>query len=248
MRSSYKNINSASRLHAHLSSAANHTDKATWAVLAEVFAVKGTDDTETVELVLERLHWFHVELQILHDQAKRVGLSEHLYSGSLARIRAVMSPLQLPAGWNGIRGNLAPEVLLALAFLNELLPDEESAIPEEELQRIKSQVDELAATLAQEELPENLRRLVEHHLVLISRALAQYHIFGARALREAGRTALGEILEQKGAVEGAKETEAVSRLGKLWKNVNLAADTALKAEKLAQLGSRAWEAVSGLLS
>lgn len=244
----YKHINSASRVHAILSSAIAQPDKAAWGVWADVFAVKGADDTETAELVFERLLWLQLEVQVLQAQTRGAGLSEHLYASAFARIRSSISALTLPSGWQGIKGNLTPDVLVALAFLNEMLPDEESAISEEDLQQIKQQVAELGATLKEENVPEGLRRLVEHHLTLIAQALAQYRIFGARALREAGRTALGEIIEQKDTVEGAKQTETVTRLGKLWKKVNSAADAALKAEKLAQLGHKAWEAVSGLLS
>jgi hypothetical protein len=243
----YKHINSASRIHALLTEAVQQPDKATWGVWADVFGVKGTDDTETAELVLERLHWLQIELQLLRTQADGAALSKHLYDGSLSRIRSVISPLNLPAGWQGVRGNLTPDVLLALAFLNEVLPDEESAIPAAELQAIAKQVAELADALKAADLPPALRRLVEHHINLIATALAQYRIAGARGLREAGRTALGEIIERKDELEPEKKSEVVSRLGKLWKHVNSAADAALKAEKLAQLGHRAWEAVSGLL-
>lgn len=244
----YKNINSASRIHALLSIAVSQPNKAIWGVWADVFGVKGANDTETAELVLERLHWLHIELQILQAQAQRASLSSHLYEGALSRIRSALSPVILGSSWEGIRGNLTPEVLLAVAFLNEVLPDEESAISDAELQKISDMAQDLAAALAQSELPEALRRLMEHHLQLIGKALAQYKIHGARALREAGRTALGEIVELKDTVEASKQSEEMSRLGKLWKHVNTAADTALKAEKLAQLGNRAWEAVSGLLS
>lgn len=244
----YKNINSASRIHALLSAAINQPNKAIWGVWADVFGVKGANDTETAEMVLERLHWLHIELQLLQAQAQKASLSPHLYEGALSRIRSALSPVILGSSWEGTRGNLAPEVLLTVAFLNEVLPDEESAISEEELQRIADMAQELAASLAHSDLPEALRRLIEHHLHLIGKALAQYKIHGARALREAGRTALGEIVELKDTVQASKQSDELSRLGKLWKNVNTAADTALKAEKLAQLGYRAWEAVSGLLS
>ena len=244
----YKHINSASRIHALLSEAVRQPDKAIWGVWADVFAVKGVDDTETAELVLERLHWLQIELQLLRAQAAEVALSKHLYEGSLARIRSIISPLNLPAGWQGMRGNLTPDVLLALAFLNEVLPDEESAIPPDELQAILQQVSDLSNALTDSDLPPTLRALVEHHIQLITTALAQYRIAGARALREAGRTALGEIIERKDELKTEKGSEVVGQLDKVWKRVNSAADAALKAEKFAQLGNRAWEAIAGFLS
>jgi hypothetical protein len=244
----YKNINSASRIHALLETAVAQPNKAVWGVWADVFGVKGQSDTETAEMVVERLHWLHIELQLLQAQAQKASISPRLYEGALSRIRSVLSPVILGSSWEGTRGNLTPDVLLAVAFLNELLPDEESSISGEELQRIADMAKDLAESLVHSDLPDSLRRLIDHHLQLIAKALAQYKIFGARALREAGRTALGEIVELKDTVQASKQSEELSRLGKLWKHVNSAADTALKAEKLSQLGHRAWEAVSGLLS
>lgn len=244
----YRHINSASRIHALLSAAIQQPDKAIWGVWADVFEVKGVDDTETAELVLERLHWLQIELQLLRSQVEQLPLSKHLYEGALTRIRSIISPLNLPAGWQGLRGNLSPDVLLALAFLNEALPDEESAIPPSELQAIILQIEELSEALTDASLPASLRTLIEHHIHLIRTALAQYKISGARALREAGRTALGEIIERKEELKTEKGAEVVSRLGKVWKHVNSAADIALKAEKMAQLGHRAWDVISSLLS
>ena len=83
----YKHMNSASRIHALLSAAIEQPNDAIWGVWADVFAVKGSDDTETAELVLEHLHWLQLELQLLKIQAEETPLSKHLYEGSLARIR-----------------------------------------------------------------------------------------------------------------------------------------------------------------
>lgn len=244
----YKNINSASRLHTLLEAAASQPNEAVWRVWANVFDVRGPSDTESAEMVSERLCWLQIELKVLRAQAEKTSFSPHLYESALSSIRSALSPLSLGMPWDSIRKNLTPDVLLALAFLNEVLPDEESSISAEELQEIESLATDLAASLAYSVLPEALRRLIDHHLDLIAKALAQYKIFGARALREAGRTALGEIVELKDSVQASKQSEELSKLSKLWKHVNTSADAALKAEKLAQLGYRAWEVVSGFLS
>ena len=62
---------------------------------------------------------------------------------------------------------------------------------------------------------------------------------------KAGHQGLGEIIEAKDEVAAAKNAPAVKSLESTWKTVNTAADTALKAEKVAQLGQRAWELISG---
>ena len=160
----------------------------------------------------------------------------------------VMSPLNLSSSWHSMRGNLTPDVLLALGFINELLPDEESLVPVEELTAIASELQDLHAQVLKGELPEPLRKLIVHHLELIAQAMAKYPIFGARALREAGHIALGEIVEaQSRGVPSPTSAEELSRLGALWKRVNSAADVALKLEKVGQLTHKAWEALSNWL-
>jgi hypothetical protein len=244
----YKNTNSASRIHALLTKAMAHGDKALFAVLAEIFEVKGASDAETGVLVLPRLNWFYIELQLLEDQARTTSLSAHLYDHSFSRIRLVISPLQLQAGWHGMRGNLTPDVLLALAFLNEMLPSEETAVPAEEITAIVAELEDLNSLVLNSELPIALRRFIQHQLHLIELALDQYPIFGAKALREAGRSAIGEIIETQGTVEAPTQSpDALSKLGQLWKRVNTAADVALKAEKVGQLGHRTLEALSNWL-
>lgn len=239
----YKHTNSASRIHALLSEAQRQGDKPTYAMWAALFDVKAKDDQQLAEYVLSRLNWLHIELQLLEERVRAGGLSAHLYEPAFARVRQIISPLNLAAGWQGVRGNLTPDVLLAFAFCNELLPDEESEIESEELTSIAQQAKELAELLPQADLPDRVRDLISHHLELIRVALAQYPIMGAKALRQAGRAALGEIIEAKDEVSQAQSTEEVSRLEKLWKHVNTAADTALKGEKVAQLGQRALDAL-----
>jgi hypothetical protein len=237
----YKHINSASRVHSILSKTQLQPDIATYAVWATVFNVKGANDQHTAELVLSHLNWLHIELQLLEYQVRNAGLSAHLYESAFARVRQIVSPLNLAASWQGYRGNLTPDVLLSLAFCNELLPDEEVAIDSEELAEITKQAESLGAMLEQSSLPDAVKKLIAHHLELIYVSLAQYPIFGAKALRQAGRAALGEIIESKDAIGKQQKADEINHLGTLWKRVNTVADAALKAENVAQLGQRAWD-------
>lgn len=243
----YKHVNSASRIHAILTKAVQQPDKAIFQVWADVFGIKGSDDAQTAQLVIVRLHWLHTELQLLEKQVRTVNVSSHLYESAFARINLILNPLHLPASWQGLRGHLSPDVLLALAFCNEFLPDEESSIDPTELDAIADEVVQLSDLLTESSLPDHLKQLIAHHIELIKEALAQYQVFGAKALRAAGRSALGEIIESKDTIAPAQQSDEVSRLGKLWANVNRAADTALKTERIAQLGQRAWDAMSTLL-
>lgn len=240
----YKHVNSASRIHALLTKAVQQPEKAIFRVWADVFGIKGDDEAQTAQLVIVRLHWLHTELQLLEKQVSAAKVSPHLYESAFVRINTILNPLHLPASWQGLRGNLSADVLLALAFCNELLPDEESSIDPKDLDAIADEVAQLSILLVDSTLPDHLKQLIAHHIELIEEALAQYQVFGAKALRAASRSALGEIIESKDMVESAQQSDEVSRLGKLWTNVNRVADTALKAGSVAQLGQRAWDAIS----
>lgn len=92
-----------------------------------------------------------------------------------------------------------------------------------------------------------LRELIVHHIALIERAIAEYPIVGAKSLREAARTGLGELIEVRDVLKEAKESSPVSKLGIVWTKVNETADIALKAEKVAQLGQKAWAFLENIL-
>ena len=55
------------------------------------------------------------------------------------------------------------------------------------------------------------------------------------------------MIEVKDELAPMKDFPAVGKLESAWATVNKAADIALKGEKLAQLGQKAWEALSGML-
>jgi hypothetical protein len=114
----YKHINSASRIHAILTKAAQQPDKALFRVWANVFGIEGEEDTPVAQLVIVHLHWLHTELQLLDSQLRATKVSRHLYEAAFAKIELISSPLNLPAGWQGLRGHLSADVLLALAFCN----------------------------------------------------------------------------------------------------------------------------------
>lgn len=185
-------------------------------------------------------------------QAAVVGLQKlsfpaNLYDGPFSRIENAISPMVLGQPWGNVRQYLTPDTMTALAYCAQILPDEESQISPEEIEGIRACLAELKLCLDDSTVPDRLRSLIEHHVALIEDALIQYPVSGAIALREAGRTALGEMIEVRDQVSAAKDHPATSKLEKTWKTVNGAADIALKAERLAQLGQRAWDALSNLL-
>jgi hypothetical protein len=236
-----QNINSASRLVSLLKSIPGHPDNTqTLEVWAALFGIKEPNANKKSAAVAELLATMYRELELIREQMQNASFSENLYSSSITRIEHALSTMLLPATWNQVRQYLTPETFIALSFCGEILPDEETQIEPSDLTEIHALIDELNASLTNSQLPPRLNNLVKHHVDLIRRALAEYPISGAKSLREAARTALGELIEEKEAVAANREAPEINKLGSIWKKVNETADIALKAEKLSQLGQKAW--------
>ena len=243
-----KNINSASRLHRILERHNSHPDGIqTLEAWAALLGVTESRPLRRAVAVGELVHAMHRELESAAIGLASADFSKNLYESAFSRVENALSPMLFPNTWNNVKQYLTSDVLIALAFCAEILPNEEAEISSEELASIQSKLDELRSTLDDATLPRRLRSLIEHHVALIERALAEYPIAGATALREAGRTALGEMIEAKDEISSARDTPAVSKLEKAWKTVNEAADVALRFEGVAKLSQQAWDFVSKLL-
>lgn len=240
------NVNSASRLVALLKSIPSHPDNTqTLEVWSKLFEIKEAKPHRKTILVGERLGAMHREIELVQEQMRKANFSESLYATAVSHVENALSAMLLPGSWNQARQYLTPETLVALSFCGEILPDEESSIEPSELASIAAQVQDLEDSLAASTLPPRLFALIKHHIDLIRRALAEYPISGAKALREAARTALGEIIEVKEAVTANREVSEIGKLGAVWKHVNEAADIALKGDRVAQIGRKAWEVIGG---
>lgn len=241
-----KNLNSATRLLRILEKASEYQHNAqvldTWAKLLGVVVTN-----RRAVAVGELIHAMHQELDLAAAGLAGANFSKILYESAFTRVELAISPMLLSATWDQVRQYLTPEVLTALAFCTEILPDEENQISAEDLVSIKEKVNELRVTVADADTPPRLRQLIQHHIELIDRALSEYLVVGAKALREAGRTALGEMIEVKDELAPVKSSPAVSKLESAWATVNKAADIALKGEKIGQLGQKAWESLASLL-
>lgn len=218
----------------------------TLSVWSTLFNLQDTNVNRLSRVVADRLAAMNRELDLVRAGMGKAGFSEALYANSLNAFESALSPMLLPHTWNNARQHLSAENFLALSFCSEILPDEESEITQSELDEICGLVAELNRLLADSTLPARLRALLAHHVELMLQALAEYPIAGAKALREAARTGLGELIEAKDLVVEHQASKEVSKLGEAWKKFNNAADLALKADKLLQLGHKAWELLSSV--
>lgn len=236
-----QNLNSATRLYRLLEQAGNHGDGVqvmeTW---AKILGITEPKPNKRALVVAERLAAMLRELEQVQMQMRQANFSESLYANAIANIEHALSSMLLGGSWNQVKQYLQRETFVALAFCTEIIPDEETDISPEALAEISALVADLRASTLDAAISPRLRELIEHHISLIERAISEYPIAGAKALREAARTGLGELIEVRDVITEEKEAPSVGKLGAAWKRVNETADIALKAEKLSQLGQKAW--------
>ena len=197
-------------------------------------------------LVAERLGCLYRELELIAPQMRNKNFSEKLYKNAINQIEHALSTMLLSGSWNQVTQYLPKETFVALGFCTEILTDEESQVSQDELDEILANVQELRASTIDSNLPIRLRQLVEHHIVLIEKALAEYPICGAKALREAVYTGIGELIKDKEIVDDNKEASEVIKLANIWDKLGMVADTALKTDGVMQLGQKVFELLENI--
>ena len=131
---------------------------------------------------------------------------------------------------------------IAESFDFSVATSEEELIKQDDLNELYARISELEEFLKNSELPSRLQTLIERHINLIRQALAEYPIAGAKALIEARRSAVGELLELKGQFKDVPKNSAeINKLSELWDNFNTDADTALKVYGLIEIGQKVIE-------
>ncbi|MBL0517521.1 MULTISPECIES: hypothetical protein [Aeromonas] len=244
-----KKMNSAARLLTILERVKTNTEGSTALdIWANYFEISEKNQIKKSVVTSSLLQAMHTELELALSQLSRTSISKSLYETHFSRIENAISPLLLAHQWGQVKQYLTPEVMTALAFCSEILPDEEQEISEGEIESINSKVEELINLLTDADIPLRLRSLIENHISLIQKSLYEYQIAGAKSFRKAAREALGEIIEVREKFTDNKDIPVVSKLEETWKKINSATDVALKAEKVVQIGQKTWDAISNLLT
>lgn len=182
------------------------------------------------------------ELENARLELINTGHSENLYENAIGHLENAFSPMLLPSTWSNVEQYLVPQTLQTLAIYSQVVPNEEELIKDDDLNEIYAHISELEVFLESSELPSRLQSLIERHINLIRQALAEYPIAGAKALIEARRSAIGELVELKGQFEDVpKDSPELKKLSELWENVNTVADTSLKVYGLIELGQKVIE-------
>lgn len=230
-------INSAHRVHKILANAAKRDqNQPTGNVWAQVFNIDEPDETKRNFEISRCLNQLYDEINLFERLMRETEFSEELYIPYLERARQAIIPHGISHGWNSYRPNLSSDTILSLRFCEEILPEEESAVDQKNIEEIEELVKDLELTLTNSTLPMHLKRIIEKHILKIREALYSYNIIGAKAMTEVVQSAYGEVFQNQKLFESKKDTEPISKLSKIWQKVKQVADGAITVNDYASNG------------
>ncbi|SFW74501.1 hypothetical protein [Luteibacter sp. UNCMF366Tsu5.1] len=248
-----KHINSASRLFAISEKiAAAKDDAPTLEVWGNIFGLPN-EPTSAVE-VCRRLIWINEEIDAMVAQMRATHFSEHLYLKPAKGMRNASAPTAIGGQARSIKGACSEPVRNGLEYCAEALPNEEERVSPESIKALENLVAELKALVAQADIPDHLRHLVQRHIDLLQAALDALPIKGVKSLIEAALAASGQ-LGYLAAEDADKTTDAdpeirekvLGMLKRTWTTVGKTIDVAAKTQKALALGYAAYKAVEVIL-
>lgn len=211
------------------------------------------EDAVTVSLMAIR-----DEIGLAKLRLAEAGCPAGLYAQYFEQVRGIASSTLLHQDWKGHKPGLQSDVRLALAWAAWVLPDDEDRISAEEVGSLMIELDALAASLEQADLPSLTRTFVVRQIDLIRSALRLYAIQGIAPIEKAWEQSLGSSAMAAGAGV-AQEIEAASPEGKVllqrfagvFNKVAQVAGGVDKihkgAEALGSMGSTVYNAITSLL-
>lgn len=228
-----ENTNSARRLLALILSAKQKAEnKSAATVWAEVFGLDPQVAEKDPHEVQVRLKAMRDEVDKLERQMRESAFSPDLYVGYLGNIRRVVTVANLAAGWSNYSGSVREDTLLALRYCAEIVPAE-IGIAHEELQSILDKINEFRGELETADLPASARQFLLDQLNIMEKGIQDYPIKGGEAVRTAFKAGFSEVVMTEADLATGDAPPKVSKLAKLWRGLQTAANGITEVDKAA---------------
>ncbi|MEO2282057.1 hypothetical protein [Pseudoalteromonas pernae] len=227
-----QNINSAYRIREILNSLRSKPDNTpTHEIWAEVFSLEESDQDRKNVSIARCLADLHDEVELVRDEMLKLGYSENLFDSSLKKCNTVFAVQSIMGQWKGHKQQITPEVIVALGFCSEILPNEEELIDESNLDELRDMASDLRASLTQSNLPVHTKHIIEKHLNKIDEAIFKYKVVGAKALNEVMQSAYGEVIVSEAVFEEARGSEELGKLSAMWQKTKSVLDGVVDTNK-----------------
>lgn len=226
--------NPAKRLHSILSDAIKRNGgEATIKVWSAVFDANGDDAIPRVFYCLGLLHQLTFAVE---DRVRRIpGLNTDLYLRAMPDIRRALSPARTDFAFNDTAGRyLNAGTMTVLEFCaNELGKEHhEDAIPAEELNALRTDIDALFSDVSSADIDKDLQVLLLDLLSMMLRSIDEYRIRGAAGIRDAMAFSIGQFCINHDLYQKTKKEPVVDRFSKILARISTVVSTAIKVMSL----------------
>lgn len=226
------NINSAYRVKEILKTISAKPDKTPCHdVWAEVFNIVEPDASRKNFRISRCLADLHDEVELVRSEMLKLGYSPELYSSSLNSCNHVFAVQLITSQWASPKQHIKPEVLIALGFCSEILPNEEELVDTTNLEELAAMAVELKSILANSTLPPYTIHTIEKHLNKIEEAISKYRAVGSKALEDVVQSAYGEVIANEEMFKEAKGSPEVQKLSVIWQKAKTVLDGVVSANK-----------------
>ncbi len=166
----------------------------------------------------------HEEVEAVRSGMLELNFSIDLFDTSLDACNRVFGVHTLMQHWSQVVPNITPIVMNTLGFCSEILPNEEDLIDGDNLDELRSMVNDLKSTINESTLPAHVINIISKHISNIENALASYNIVGAKAFDEVIKAAYGEVIVNEDIFKEASGTKEMGLLKKVWNHTQTALD------------------------
>ena len=226
------NINSAYRIRNVLEGVKSNPDTVkVFDVWSELFDIDEDDVNLRNFSISTHLSELHSEVENIKREMGKLDFSSNLYLPSLSKCNSVFAVHVVMNNWNAVNKNITDEVMTVLGFCQEILPDEEELIDQEDLEQLKSMAQDLRETLEKSKLPDRALAIIRKHLEKIEAAISSYQAVGAKAFEETIKSAYGEVIANGDIFEEAKNSKELGKLAAIWQRTKSALDGVVSANK-----------------
>jgi hypothetical protein len=213
---------------------------------AAIFHIDEPDSKRIPYAVADRLNQVYKELRRLEwalSHAPRI--RPQLHQRVMAHLYNFFSPVHIPMAWPAVKASLPPEAFDLLETFQLAVPSEfhEGVISDTELSDIRSLIDDLNLALTMSDMSAPATALVQRQIDLMLRAIELYKIHGEASIREAQRTAMGDIIENGDLVKENASSKEVQEVANIWKRIGTACNIARGVDAAIRIGKEVWELI-----
>lgn len=157
-------------------------------------------------------------LGLLNEQVQRVksevaqrGVAQSDSAEAFKRIEAVVAAFNFDVPWEQYRTQITSEALSQLGIFSAMSPEDEQVVPAEAFENLKQDLDAFLAEVMNNVTDDRLRAFVVKQIRIILRAIREYPIRGAEAIKDGDADFLGTIVSEYDFVREHKGEEVVKK-------------------------------------